>query len=321
MSNNKILVVLDVDGVHLDGRRINKHDKTPLSPRRCWIGSKKEWQKLYYQADEIAQKWECDLVFAIVTAKSGVDDLLLEQVRAFYPLLTKHNQANFVKTCNSSYYCAIRNWLSDDDSQTLTSNIKFYEFSGQASKEVYVTDYKGLPNIESVTPVPYSSTAYQNKNNKVTKSDAIKRIAQAHEIPLEQCVLIDDSPVVIKEVQAEGIQVVDVSCFNDLFRPDIRGTLPKATINNHLGEVFSRFKDKINQMASDNYYFDVTKSASLASTLGRSSLSSASSSHSEETCNTVDNGCSFWEKRRQLSSLGKRSRQDELDKQELMPGF
>ena len=47
------------------------------------------------------------------------------------------------------------------------------------------------------------------------KSSPIKKIAARHGIPIDRCILIDDTPEVLEDAKRNNIDTIDLRCFND----------------------------------------------------------------------------------------------------------
>lgn len=190
-KNNKILIALDIDQMHL-------HDHTNKKPGwQSWIKSRDYWHKLYSQMTRDAEQQGYDVVFAIITSKPKIDPFVVEQVQSFRDLLQKHNEGNFTHKLGHDFV-VMREW-----SKT--------QLGWQDSVE-----FKSLINGLNLRPKPHSiptpnveTLFHQDRlgpnDVEVKKSAAVKRIAGAHDVPLENCFMMDDSPMVHKDMEENGI--------------------------------------------------------------------------------------------------------------------
>lgn len=302
MANNKLLLALDVDGVHLDGKQ------SPVASG-CWIGCKQQWIDTYSRARQMAENYDCELVFAIVTAKSFVDDLLLEQVKAFECFLQKHHSANFMEYSpsiwnlwNEGQFCAVKNWQEIDAGQ-FESDIKFYRYDYDTDDDFDIgPTYTSTPNIEALIPLKSQALdSYMELPDYVRKSGAIKRIAKAHDIPIKRCILVDDTSAVLQEAQQEDINIVDLSSLNTdnaaihPINTDDEITACQNRIIDTISQVAQQYKTSLSCADADS---SLDMNSSLSSTISISGSESSPSvlgkRSSEEECSpnsTEQLGC------------------------------
>src|SRR5580658_3870695 len=88
----KILFVLDLDEAHFDSYASLGRDP--------WIHNKNIWINHYKKMIEIAKTNDIEIIIAIVTRKSGIDDICIEAANAFKEFLPNEMyQKNNDKDC------------------------------------------------------------------------------------------------------------------------------------------------------------------------------------------------------------------------------
>lgn len=236
MTNNNVedkpttIIVLDIDQMHMDG------NKDPHNAANCWIQSKAYWVKLYSDMAQAAEDKGFNVVFAIVTAKSRVDHLLLEQVSGLYDLMQRHNESNY-RFIKDDLCACVRSWSFNG--QDWQDYIRFYSL---ASHHVYSCSAEQLavPNIETLV-----CQELDNIPEKLKKTAAIQRIAEAHNVGLSDCWLIDDSRIVQTEAEKAGVNCIKAANkFYDYHMKHIDNELPLLLVKEVLEDLEKEIKHK-----------------------------------------------------------------------------
>ncbi|MBA2651835.1 MAG: hypothetical protein H0U73_06180, partial [Tatlockia sp.] len=176
----KILLALDLDYTHF------------ISGRNgiWWIGSKEFWLALYEAINNLAEDQKVTIVFAIVTSKKDSDDLTDEAAKTFRLFLEKHNPHMYKNKGHTEWYLT-----------NLNEKLTYIVLNGdQGTDSVEIPEY-AFANFEIVF-------------DSIYKSAALRRLTSVYDIPPERCVLLDDSPFVLKLVKNEGFRTVSCECFN-----------------------------------------------------------------------------------------------------------
>ena len=180
IKKRKIILILDIDDTLFH--------YTKNGPIR-WIGGEsKFWMDLLTEVECIANKDNSKIILSVVTAKDFFDEYASLVARTFKDFLSKSNTNSF-KIIENKDWCLI--------------NVK--------GRVVY-EELWGIRQITDVSQELFSNFLVLKKGSM--KSEAIRLLAQHYDVPLGCCVLIDDTPVVLREAEKNGINTISCECFN-----------------------------------------------------------------------------------------------------------
>jgi hypothetical protein len=168
----KILLIADLDYTHFN---------SSITDEVVWLGGKDHWIKFYHEIASLMRCSNVEMHFAVVTNKDSFDDIAEEAATAFRTFLEKGHQSMFIKHDG-------KDWCLVNMSRQLQ-----FECLEEANT-IACTNPDGISHFV---------VAYQED-----KIPYIKKIAQTHKIPLEQCLVLDDLPEVLDSAQTSGIPTV-----------------------------------------------------------------------------------------------------------------
>lgn len=172
----KIIFICDLDYTHFNTAKEGV----------TWIGSENDWLAFYDMCRQVAAHRGVELLFAVVTNKPSFDDIAETAAISFKHLLSINNHAMYVDGQRSNW-CLVRH-----DKQ-----LRYECLSEPKSTPCHFT------NVTShFVVVP-------NKN----KAPYIHEIAAFHQIPPENCLVLDDTPDVLLDVKNNGMQTVGFEKF------------------------------------------------------------------------------------------------------------
>lgn len=217
-STPKILLAVDLDDTLFDS----------TADIVKWIDSETFWYELFEEVHRITDSQDVELVFCIVTQKDEFDDLCEAAARKFRIWLEK--------------FCPEFIFQKDDKTWCLCNHLGKLQYIC-ITDSAYNTTYDSVPlNI----PSPFIVT-------REAKWGSIYKLADYHHIALENCILIDDNPDVIKNAQNQNIQTIPLTAF---YKADAQLFDNHAFVNQTLVEVKNKLIAHIHAACSR-----VTKSA------------------------------------------------------------
>lgn len=179
LSRKKMLLALDLDYVHFD-----KSKPDDIKAECLWIGGKDFWLNLYSEIITLVESKHIDIVFCVVTNKPTFDDFCAEAADAFRTLLERHNHHMYQE----------EDWILVDNNCVLR-----YE-------AIYDIDYK-----DGVDENAVSHFVVRPWGNK---APLILNIAAHHGVDAKYCMLLDDTPKVLKQANKCGIRTISFTEFN-----------------------------------------------------------------------------------------------------------
>lgn len=207
LPRKKFLIVADLDYTHFD------HSKKEV----VWMGSKDFWMDIYRHIFRMAKAQQIDLLFAIVTNKPSFDDICVVASREFSGLLQLNSFSSaftYIKISGEDY-C-----LVSQQGETLYECI-------QEDKNVVAVDKNLLPHFII--------------EEGAKKSKHIKILAAHYDIALENCLMLDDTPMVLEDMDSNGISSVGFQCFN----PDEIGDIKLLDDRNYVSANLIKKREEI----------------------------------------------------------------------------
>lgn len=203
VSRDRILFVLDLDDSHFDNSK--KEEVT-------WLGGENFWINLYSELAQELNRNNIDALFCVVTNKQSFDDICAEAAKKLKPFLALHNEHAY----------------SEDEQWVLTKNSNRMQFE-------YIDGWGSDVNVPSdhfshFVILPYGC-----------KSVPILEIAKKYEITPSHCILIDDNPEVLLNVQAKGITILPLLEFHQAY--DDRRLDSKEYVDSVLIKAKNRLKE------------------------------------------------------------------------------
>jgi len=198
MPSKKILLAVDLDYTH-------------IKPDESWIAEPEFWMDCYADLSKKISNCGFEFIFAVVTKRFYFDNRsCVEVANTFRPFLEKNNPHMF-RSKNGHEWCLV-NEHGKRAYHCLTGEIKHIPGSLMTQAEIDLFLFGWPQDTSNILPDAVSHFEFIRYGNK---SDAVKRIALFHDIPIENTMLLDDSPDVLKEAQVHGILTVSLECFNE----------------------------------------------------------------------------------------------------------
>lgn len=186
-SRRKILLALDLDYTHFDS--------TKALP--TWLGSKEFWINLYREVVKIAASRDVDVVFAITTSKDKIDDICIEAATVLGEFITRHCPHQYKIDHLKGYWVLVN-------------------LDGKLQFECL---YKIETRHDSIAETAFSHFHIKFHEDK---SPLILDVAEIHNIPAHDCILLDDSPKTLQLARENKIQTVSFEVFNiNTINPDL----------------------------------------------------------------------------------------------------
>lgn len=180
----KILLILDLDYTHFIYHQ----------PGVVWIGGKTKRLQFYLDLIQKAKQQNVEVICAVVSSKTGYDDLCREAAKEFKEFLQNMNPHMYT-TINELDYLLIK-------------------LKGQLVYQC-VTHLMTAPVDNSNEKHSHFHLVYP-ASDKIT---AMLEIGRAHDIPVDRTIFLDDDLVLLNSAKEQGINTVSFNCFSPV-NPD-----------------------------------------------------------------------------------------------------
>jgi hypothetical protein len=213
---NKILLAIDLDYAHFKTHKRNAVE---------WIGEKQFWLDLYGEVIAYAALHGFETILAIISKKPTFDDIATEAALSFSHFLQKANPHMFLDH-------ASKRWCLVNCHGTLR--------------------YECLTSTNHMTMVPPHTPSHVILlRGEDSKANAISQLASFHQIPTHRCMMVDDTPDVLRDIANNGMHPLSLTCFHnesiDIALLDDVGYVEKnlATFRTQLKAKFEELVNKV----------------------------------------------------------------------------
>tara|TARA_R110002110_G_scaffold415807_1_gene656449 strand:+ start:64741 stop:65568 length:828 start_codon:yes stop_codon:yes gene_type:complete len=178
----KILITLDLDMTLFDSRQ----------KRVTWMGgSEKFWLDTFDTIETNAREQGVEVIFTVVTSKECFDDMCSVAATSLRKYLEKFNGMTY-RTIKNKEHCLV--WDNGSfNFESLQDNSTQYNLN--------------KPNLKT----PFIIKQFGNKTK------IIEQLARQHNIPINQCIFLDDDWANIRPARNAGIHVVAYDWFYRLY--------------------------------------------------------------------------------------------------------
>lgn len=232
MSDTDILLALDIDNSLMWSPNLYSFDDVT----QHWIGGPHHWLLYFQDLREQVKQQGFNLQFAIVSSKGSFDDLVKEAVEQLQILfedgLNPHTVC-YDEPCLQ--YCLARVEVSDTDVDKHADYIIPTDLDLESDCHVKTRPHEYNEPVISIIP--------QGDTNK---SRAIKRMAQAYDVPLDQCIMFDDIEAVHQDVANAGIPYVSTQSLASESLDSLPANLEslKSTLKNTIDHIIQQKKEQ-----------------------------------------------------------------------------